>query len=183
MIRHALVPEIELLCDKISNMDPWKRLQITGEALAHCTRQDEKRHVWVWDEGGHVLGVVIFRTHHYAEAVFDRGFGMPLAARHKLRWPCEWESVPDGGYVHALAVFDDGHGKGVGSQLLRAAENQTLRGGIKRMYLMVSEINTPAQDFYAMQRYRRIASLEDCLQPGNTEHLMEKRLTEASATW
>jgi GNAT superfamily N-acetyltransferase len=183
MIRPALVEEIDLLCDRLGEMDPWKRLDIAGEALAKGIKDDPKRDIIVWDEAGRVLGVIVFRTYGFAEVAFDRGFGMPLASHHNVPWPCEWTAIPDGGYVHALAVFDEGHGKGVGSQLLRAAENHTLRGGIHKMYLMVSDFNKAAHGFYAMQRYRRIASLEDCLKAGNTEHLMQKRLRDAGATW
>ncbi len=183
MIRPALAEELDLLCDKLGEMDPWKRLDIAGEAVAKAIKDDKQREVLVWDEAGRVLGVIVFRRYGFGEMAFERGFGMPLAAHHKVAWPCEWKAIPDGGYVHALAVFEEGHGKGVGSQLLRAAENQTLRSGIHKMYLMVSDFNKAAQGFYAMQRYRRIASMEDCLQPGNTEHLMQKRLRDASATW
>ena len=177
MIRDLLPDELDSLCARIAAMDPWLRLGIQGEAMAANLRLDTERRVMVWSEHGLILGAVSYRASHFAQLVFNHGFGPQLAARAGLDWPCDWQAIPDGGYINALVVFPGGQGKGLGTALLAAAEQKARDAGMTRNYLMVSDTNKGAQRLYHRNGYEKIASVENCLKSGNTEWLAEKKLT------
>lgn len=176
MIRPLLPEELDTLCDRITAIDPWKRLGIVGEVMAANLRKDPDRQMLVWAQDGVIHGTVMFRTDSFARLVFNHGFGEALAARHHIAWPCPWQAIPDGGYISSLAVFPEAQGRGLGSALLAAAEEAVRVAGQTRNYLMVSDFNTGARRLYERCGYIPIACQDDCLEPGNREHLMLKQL-------
>ena len=85
------------------------------------------------------------------------------------------------GYIAALAVHTDWRGRGVGSKLLRFAEERILRDS-PNVFLCVSSFNANARRFYERQGYTQCGELTDFIIPGASEILMRKT-TGPSATF
>jgi ribosomal protein S18 acetylase RimI-like enzyme len=77
------------------------------------------------------------------------------------------------GYVRWLAVAPAARGQGVGSALLRHAEERIFRHG-PNVFLTVSAFNRRAQAFYRRLGYVRVGALADYVVPGVTEVLLRK---------
>lgn len=178
MIRPVREDEIADVCTRLCEIDPWKRLRIQADELVHGLQMDPLRRMLVWqvDENASVGGVVILRLRSAAEMLFFRGFGQIMAARYHVGWPCEWSMVPDGGYIGSLAVLDGHTGRGIGQALIDAAHAQFMAAGHRYSFLLVSSFNHSAQRFYERNGYEFIGHVDNCLLPGNREHLMEKVL-------
>lgn len=175
MIRPALPEELEFVCEKITAMDPWTRLQISAEYLRGGLRIDASRKVLVSEDNGSLCGAVIYRERHGAQLTFYHGFGQQIAAREGVPWPCEWSEVSDTGYIGSLAVFDGATGRGIGAALLNAVEEKIQAAGLDRVCLMVSDFNVRAQKFYYSHGYEWVGIQENFQKTGDKENLLEKR--------
>ena len=178
MIRPVAESEIDFVCEQICSISPFTVLGILGNELAHGIRVDPLRRLFVWlpEEGAKIGGAIVIREKAAAELLFFRGFGPALAQRHHVNYPCEWTDIPSGGYVGSLAVFDGQTGRGIGQQLIDAAHEKFRAAGHRHSYLMVSDFNRNARRFYERNGYQAIAHMDDCIRPGNREHLMEMLL-------
>jgi len=108
------------------------------------------KQAYVCIDGDRVAGFLIFT----AEAVFARG-----------------------GYLRAIAVAPDFRREGIGKSMMSFAEAKTaLRS--QHFYLCVSSFNRSAQSFYKSIGYRKVGRLPDLLQPGVSEFIYWKRLTQ-----
>jgi ribosomal protein S18 acetylase RimI-like enzyme len=88
------------------------------------------------------------------------------------------------GYIRIVVVSDAYPRKGIGTALMNAAE-QDIFSFTKNIFLLVSEWNQPARDFYELRGYREIGRLQDYVSVGNTELICWKSagpiyLTEAA---
>ncbi|NCC64172.1 MAG: N-acetyltransferase [Spirochaetia bacterium] len=77
-------------------------------------------------------------------------------------------------YLRFIAVSPDFQGRGVGTLLLNEFEQQTRSMG-KDWFLLVSDFNTSAQQFYEKQGYQRVGILPDFAKEGIAEIIMVKR--------
>jgi ribosomal-protein-alanine N-acetyltransferase len=77
-------------------------------------------------------------------------------------------------YIASIAVAENARGRGVGSQLLRFAEEHFAGRG--HLFLLVSSFNKSAQDFYRQHGYELIGKLKDYIVPGQSELILHKRL-------
>ncbi len=175
MIRPALPEELDLICEKITAIDPWARLHITAEHLREALRTNPSRKVLVSEESGSLCGAVIYRERHGAQLTFHYGFGQEIADREGVSWPCEWSEVSDTGYIGSLAVFDGATGRGIGAVLLNAVEEKIQAAGLDRICLMVSDFNIRAQKFYYSHGYEWVGIRENSQKTGDKENLLEKR--------
>jgi len=78
-------------------------------------------------------------------------------------------------YVASLAVAERFRSSGIGSHLLRFAED-LFRAEARHIFLCVSSFNVRARALYERLGYAAIAELEDYVIPGASEILMHKRL-------
>lgn len=179
MIRPIRPDELDEVCRRITSIDPWKMLGIRAEDLAARVRADDKRATLIYEENGELLGAIIFRMEGM-EMLFGLKWGPHLAQRYGTPWPCDYSSLPPAAYVGSLAVFPGAQGKGIGPLLLGEIENRARALGLHRIYLMVTDRNARAKDFYQRGGYTAIAHQDDCIQPGNREWLMEKNLVSAA---
>ncbi len=182
MIRLAMPEELALVCEKITAIDPWARLQISAEQLREGLETDPSRKILVSENKGSLCGAVIYREHHGAELTFGRGFGQQIAAREGVPWPCEWSEVSDTGYIGSLAVFDGATGLGTGAALLNAVEEKIRAAGLDRVCLTVSDFNIRAQKFYYSHGYNWIGIQENFQKAGNKENLLEKRFDKVASS-
>ena len=176
MIRPARPEEIQQACKEMATIDPWLHLGILAEELCHVMAVDKLRKMLVYDHYCTIQGAVIVRPIHAAEHLFHRGFGESLAQRYNVEYPCDWQDLPDAGYIGSLAVFGNETGHGIGVHLLDAAYKEIRNSGNSRAYLMVSDFNRRAMNFYDREGFEHIARIQDCIRPGNVENLMEKKL-------
>ena len=77
-------------------------------------------------------------------------------------------------YIASVAVAAGARGQGVGSQLLRFAEERFAGRG--HMFLLVSSYNHRAQDLYRRNGYEFVGELKDYITPGQSELILHKRL-------
>lgn len=105
-------------------------------------------------------------------AVFARD-GEGRVAGGLLGW-LGWEWL----YVEKLWVPDALRGRGVGSRLLRTAEEHALARGCRGAYLETLEYQ--ARPFYERHGYELYGVLED-YPPGFRRYHLRKRLTDSSA--
>ncbi len=83
-----------------------------------------------------------------------------------------------GGYIKLIGVDGAHRGAGIGTALLRHAE-QFLGQFNRDVFLLVSDFNTAARRFYLRNGYIEVGRLPDYAVQGITEILMWKRLNPA----
>jgi [ribosomal protein S18]-alanine N-acetyltransferase len=77
-------------------------------------------------------------------------------------------------YIATIAVAGDARGQGMGSQLLRFAEEHFAGRG--HIFLLVSSFNQRAQNLYRRHGYEFIGELREYVVPGHSELIFHKRL-------
>jgi len=80
---------------------------------------------------------------------------------------------PFRGYIATVGVAPERRGQGLGTRLVRFAEERIF-GEAPNVFLCVSSFNTRAQKFYRRLGYERIGELRDFIVPGHAEILMRK---------
>jgi len=78
-------------------------------------------------------------------------------------------------YIASIAVADEARGQGVGSELLRFAEQHF--AGREHLFLLVSSFNLRAQQFYRRHGYEFVGELKDYIVTGQSELILHKRLS------
>lgn len=79
------------------------------------------------------------------------------------------------GFVQTLAVKPAWRGKGIGTTLMRHAEERIFRD-TPNVFLCVSSFNDRAQRFYERLGYECAGDLKDLIVPGHSEILMRKTI-------
>jgi [ribosomal protein S18]-alanine N-acetyltransferase len=77
-------------------------------------------------------------------------------------------------YIASIAVAPESRGRGVGSQLLRFAEEHYAGSG--HLFLLVSSFNHRAQNLYREHGYEFVGELKDYVVAGQSELILHKRL-------
>ena len=77
------------------------------------------------------------------------------------------------GYIKSIAVRDDWRGRGVGTSLLRFAEDRIFRERAN-VFICVSSFNPRAHALYERLGYQTVGDLRDFIARGYDERLMRK---------
>jgi ribosomal protein S18 acetylase RimI-like enzyme len=77
-------------------------------------------------------------------------------------------------YIASIAVAVEARGRGVGSELLRFAEQHF--AGREHLFLLVSSFNLRAQQLYRRHGYELVGELKDYIVKGQSELILHKRL-------
>lgn len=77
------------------------------------------------------------------------------------------------GYIQVVCVAADARGSGLGSRLVRFAEERVFRE-FPNVFLCVSSINPRARQLYERLGYTLVGELDDYLVRGHSEFLMRK---------
>jgi len=77
-------------------------------------------------------------------------------------------------YVASIAVAETARGRGVGSQMLRWAEQHF--AGRRDLFLLVSSFNTRAQQLYLRHAYTQVGEIPDYVVAGHSELIYRKRI-------
>jgi len=83
------------------------------------------------------------------------------------------------GYVRWIGTAAASRRKGIGSALMKFAEQRILRRG-PNVFLLVSDFNRRAQRFYRARGYGRVGVLTDYVIPGVTELVYRKTVAPIS---
>ena len=78
-------------------------------------------------------------------------------------------------YVACLAVAAEARGQGVGSQLLRFAEERFADRA--HIFMLVSSFNRRARNLYGRQGYEFVGELKDFIVAGHSELILHKRIS------
>lgn len=78
-------------------------------------------------------------------------------------------------YLRFIGIHPDCSGAGLGSMLLDVAETQAASQG-HELFLLVSDFNTRAQQFYQRHGYTQVGAIPDYVVPGITELVFWKQL-------
>jgi ribosomal protein S18 acetylase RimI-like enzyme len=84
-------------------------------------------------------------------------------------------SGPLPGYIQAICVRPESRGRGIGSELIRFAEQRVFEHS-PNLFLCVSSFNRSARRFYAQLGYEVVGALKDFLVAGHDEILLRKTL-------
>ena len=77
------------------------------------------------------------------------------------------------GYVQTICVAEDGRNRGIGSRLLRFAEERVFRES-PNVFLCVSDFNPRARALYERLGYELVGELRDYVVAGRSEILLRK---------
>lgn len=80
-------------------------------------------------------------------------------------------------YIAAIAVDPEWRGRGVGTQLIGAAE--AFYPAARHLFLLVSSFNRDAQRLYLRLGFRQVGEIPDYVIPGASELIFHKRLRVA----
>ncbi len=83
-------------------------------------------------------------------------------------------------YLKRFAVDPAAAGKGLGSFILENLEHKLVAQQRRELFLLVSDFNTGAQQFYQRHGYREIGRVPDLVLPGVSEVLFRKHLSHLS---
>lgn len=115
-----------------------------------------------------------------ATRTFFRAPDAQLYIAHRRDEPCGFllirpRGVVSSPYVASLAVAAGERGNGIGSQLMRFAEDR-YRSESKHLFICVSSFNTRAKSLYERLGYVVVGELKDYIIDGFSEYLLHKRL-------
>ena len=88
-------------------------------------------------------------------------------------WYVERGAFNRSGYVMLIGVQPDAKGRGIGRALMQYAES-VLFAGSADVFLLVSDFNRDAQQFYARLGYHQVGAIPDYVVPGITELIYRK---------
>ena len=79
------------------------------------------------------------------------------------------------GYIQSICVAPDWRNKGIGSQLMKFAENRIFNEA-PNAFIMVSSFNSDAKRLYNRLGFETIGELKDYIIPGYSEFLLRKSI-------
>ncbi len=82
---------------------------------------------------------------------------------------------PFPGYIQTVCVAPDRRGRGIGTQLVRFAEERSFRDW-PNVFLCVSSFNSRARRLYERLGYRPVGEISDYVVAGHSEILMRKTI-------
>jgi ribosomal protein S18 acetylase RimI-like enzyme len=88
-------------------------------------------------------------------------------------WYVERGAFNRSGYIMLIGVQPDAKGRGIGRALMEHAES-VLFARSPDVFLLVSDFNRDAQQFYARLGYRQVGAIPDYVAPGITELIYRK---------
>ena len=78
------------------------------------------------------------------------------------------------GYIRLVGVQPGSHSQGIGKALMAYAEEHVFKAA-SDIFLLVSDFNTPARDFYKRQGYVQVGEIPGYILPEVSELILHKR--------
>ncbi|MEM3961472.1 MAG: GNAT family N-acetyltransferase [Sulfolobales archaeon] len=147
-LRYADIIDIKKICDIMLGTEPYTVLGYTKDVCFDIVIDSiEEGRAVVAEVGEDIAGFILFRI---------------------------FEGFPLGGYIRALAVSPRFRGLGVGSSLVRFAEETIFRYR-DNVFLLVSSFNYNAIRFYRSLGYEVVGEIRDAIIEGESEYIMRKK--------
>ncbi len=148
-IRPMQLQDIPGLAQWIANTSLWQRYGVTKTSMSERFRAGFERGatIYVAEQGREVLGFI---------------------------WLVERGAFDRSGYVELVGVRPGERRQGVGRALMEFAERRTLAQSVD-LFLLVSDFNVEAQQFYEKLGFRQVGALPDYVVSGVTELVYWKR--------
>ena len=137
--------EVHFCADLMANTEPWITLGRTYEDSVKIVTHPA-REVYVALVEGELVGFTILQT----QGTFV-------------------------GYIQTVAVRAKWRGKGIGSKMIKAAEDRIF-GEFPNSFITVSSFNQGAQELYQRLGYEVVGELKDFIIRGHSELLMRKTI-------
>lgn len=137
--------EVHQCAQLMANSEPWITLRRTYEDSAKILRNSSKE-IYIAAIGDKVAGFIILDM--------NGGFR---------------------GYIQTVAVMPEWRNQGIGSSLIRFAEERIFRDS-PNVFMCVSSFNKNAQRLYARLGYERVGELKDYVVAGHSEILLRKTI-------
>lgn len=90
-----------------------------------------------------------------------------------------WQTFGDSGYLRILAAWP---GRGWGGRLLAEVEGACADKGVPALFLLCSDFNIRAQDFYRHHGYVQVGRLAQWIRPDIDELIFTKRIEKGRAS-
>jgi ribosomal protein S18 acetylase RimI-like enzyme len=134
----------------------WQRYQVTAESFEARLRTglDQGATIHVAEHGGEVLGFI---------------------------WLVERGAFGRSDYVQLIGVRPGERGQGLGRALMEFAEYRSAANG-RDLFLLVSDFNTRAQQFYTALGFRLVGRLDDYVVAGVSELIYCKLRRQIAST-
>lgn len=141
--------ECQTMANRIADHDPWARMGYSAQTLAaYLARQDDNlERLVVCTPGGDDVGVAAIRQ--------------------------EWLRGP---HLELICIFGEWQGRGAGSAVVDYLERSARAAGKANCWILVSDFNHKAREFYTRAGYGECCVLEDLARAGFNEILLRKRL-------
>ena len=140
--------EADALAYGMASMDPWKRLEMSGDQLSRYLRRDDP-----------ALTRLAIRM--------DGALAGAVALRHPwLRGP----------YLELLTLLPEAQGRGLGRQVMEWAMARAQRHGAANLWACVSEFNYPARAFYGRMGFSEVTVLPGLVIEDENEILLRAEL-------
>jgi ribosomal protein S18 acetylase RimI-like enzyme len=152
-IRPMLSADISAISAWMAQTPLWQRYRLTEEA---ARRQ---------------LEAALAREDLLLTADSESGQGKACG----LAWVVRTGGFGRSPYLRILGVSAPFRGQGAGAALLKAVEEKAAQGA-RELFLLVSDFNVPAQQFYLRQGYVQIGAIPGYVLPEVAELLFWKRL-------
>ena len=133
--------EVHQCAQMMANSEPWMTLQRSYEDSVNILRNSSKE-IYIAAIGDKVAGFTILDM--------NGGFR---------------------GYIQTVAVMPEWRNQGIGSRLIRFAEERIFRD-FPNVFMCVSSFNKNAQRLYARLGYERVGELKDYVVAGHSEILL-----------
>jgi ribosomal-protein-alanine N-acetyltransferase len=159
--------------------DPETISAVLSDAVSISQANDSERE-WAASLMANSEPWITFERDIEATRTFFRASDAELFIAHRRDEACGFLLVRPRGvvsspYVASLAVAAGERGKGIGSKLLRFAEDR-FRSESKHLFICVSSFNTRAKALYERLGYVVVGELKDYIIDGFSEYLLHKRL-------
>jgi ribosomal protein S18 acetylase RimI-like enzyme len=150
-IRSLASPDIPGIASWVAATPLWQRYNVTEESFAIRLQNGlaEGATIYVAEQDNSVIGFL---------------------------WLVERGAFNRSGYIQLIGVHPEVRGAGIGRALMQFAEEKTFAQG-SDLFLLVSDFNTDAQQFYKRLGYRQLGTLDDYVVPGVSELIFWKRRT------
>lgn len=131
----------------LASIDPWRRMGYAPETLTgYLRRPDPAAYRFAIRTAGQLAGVISVRN--------------------------PWLRGP---YLELLGILPNFHGRGLGRTAMEWFESEAPQGA-GYLWVVCSEFNTGALDFYKRCGFTEVTGLKDLVFPGFTEILLQKSL-------
>lgn len=140
--------DISLIAKQLVNISPWNKLNYQLNSLELYLKDDnDLLESYKIIDSENIVGVVCL----------------------KQPW---WKGI----YIEIFAIFPNFQKKGIGHKVIEWLQDKAIQENLHNIWLLVSEFNRPAYQFYMKNGFTEVGKLEGLLKEEYSELLLRKRI-------